>query len=244
MDNLDVVIKRIRKLLALASRNSSVAEAASAAAEAQRLMTKYQLEMASVEAHEGTVAGAVIQEAIEESHGKLVRWRSTLAMAVAEANQCRSIWLTDGKGHKGALTFFGTQANVQMAKALFESVAEQIERLTKEALAKAKIVELGEIKIYGGSFRLGAVSAVRGRLVELTEERDRRLKAQAALPAGPAVTALAVFDRNQSAIENYLGKAFDSPVRNVAPSRQRITPDGFADGKVAGSSIHLGKQLA
>ncbi len=226
------ILIRIKKLLALANRNSSVEEAASAMAEAQRLMSKHQIDMATVEDGEPS---SVTVEAIEQEHGQIVRWRAVLAMAVAEANFCCSVWVQNGRRGHGALTFFGAKANVTMAKALFELLVAQIERLTKEAISREVRKAAINARTFGDSFRLGAVLVIRQRLASLNEERD-------AAVAVSSETALTVIRRNDAAIESAIASL--GKLQSTGESRAQVVPNAFKAGKAAGESVHIGQQLA
>jgi hypothetical protein len=157
-------------------------------------------------------------------------------MSVAEANFCRSVWVQNGRRGGGAITFFGTQANVTMAKALFELVAAQIDRLTKEAVLTATRKAAIDARQFGESFRLGAVAIVRKRLAALTEERDVQVAASS------SSTALALITRNDEAIERAIAAIGKPGV--TGESKARVEARAFEKGLAAGAGIHIGKQLA
>lgn len=82
---MQAVMERIQKLLNLAVKNSNADEAASAAAKAQELLVRYNLDAATVEKAGGAVDGRR-EEA--KTRGGFYRWQRELWTAVARLNYC------------------------------------------------------------------------------------------------------------------------------------------------------------
>lgn len=97
------VYARIQKLLALAdsARNSSEAEAASAAAKVQDLLQEYGLTLAQVEAEGGSTDQGGGRGTVTTDRRALYRWQRDLMAALAENNFClhrvREVEALDGK---------------------------------------------------------------------------------------------------------------------------------------------------
>lgn len=81
----DDVLKRIQGLLNLAAKNSQPEEAASAAAKAQELLARHNLDAATVENHAAIKDGKREQAAVD---GGAYAWQRELWRAVAELNFC------------------------------------------------------------------------------------------------------------------------------------------------------------
>lgn len=105
---------KLRKLLRLAQQHDSAEEAAVAYAQAQRIATLNGLRLDEVAAseHADEPEPPLVVEKIErmciDTSRKTVVWRSLLALALAEANNCR----------------------------MYRSITEQIERLAREAVQR------------------------------------------------------------------------------------------------------------
>lgn len=138
---MDRVIAKIQKLLLKTKDGSgtSEAEAESAMRVAQDLMSKYNLDMAVIEAAAGP-AGPRAERVKEEMPGSArFKWQRQLAKYVAEANFCYHLLkcesrVVDSRGtHYGRLhhsyqhVFVGRKANVITAQLLYRYLTETIE---------------------------------------------------------------------------------------------------------------------
>lgn len=126
-ENLDRVLERIRRLLALAEDPaSSENEAMLAFDRAKRLMDEYAISEWML--HEDTRGKepVVEREVRFERRESVNRFRVTLAGIVAGANRCRTYW----SGHRAgnnmtvpvSVTFYGVESDVRMAEALWTSM--------------------------------------------------------------------------------------------------------------------------
>ena len=93
----DHVIKKVRKLLALAEGKANEHESANALAQAQRLMDEYKIEQALIEEPETETTIEeelrVWEDPIDRMGGsKAVRWKGALASSIAKANGCYIYW--------------------------------------------------------------------------------------------------------------------------------------------------------
>lgn len=109
---IDVVIRKVQKLLALAdeSRNPSEAEAIAASMQAQKLLAKYNIDIA-------TVTGEEKDEPIEQviaDVGTGKKWKYTLANVVAESYCCKCFY-------HGAemIVFYGFASDTLIARRVF-----------------------------------------------------------------------------------------------------------------------------
>lgn len=109
---IEEVIRKVQKLLALAdqSRNPSEAEAIAASMQAQKLLAKYNLEIADI-------TGEEKKEEIEQviaDVGTGNKWKYTLANAIADSYCCKCYY-------HGAemIVFYGYQSDVLIASRVF-----------------------------------------------------------------------------------------------------------------------------
>lgn len=109
---IEEVIRKVQKLLALAdqSRNPSEAEAIAASMQAQKLLAKYNLEIADI-------TGEEKKEEIEQviaDVGTGNKWKYTLANAIADSYCCKCYY-------HGAemIVFYGYQSDVLIARRVF-----------------------------------------------------------------------------------------------------------------------------
>lgn len=111
-DHMEVVIRKINKLLALAdqSKNPEENEAIAASLMAQRLLAKYNLSLADVR-------GERPEEEVEQSIadvGSGKKWKYTLAQVVANNFACKHYIV----GHE-QIVFYGYQADIIAARRVF-----------------------------------------------------------------------------------------------------------------------------
>lgn len=130
----DSILNKIQKLLNMTTeRGCTQPEAENAAAQVQRLLFKYKLSMAEVEAadpDEKQVNHITEQSqftGIKKNEG---RWRSTLAHKVARYNFCNCL-----QSHRGLSVYFiGTETDIEVVKELYFWIIEQLEELCRQAL--------------------------------------------------------------------------------------------------------------
>lgn len=192
------ILRRIKKLLDRAEQDDkSPKEAAIAATEAARLMTKYRLDRAMVEAVTGERRSEPIgMETVFALPTKtLPGWIFRLARAVAECNHCKHFFshefiVVDGKRkYCRVVRAIGRATDLQAVKLLLEFVGREIERLAQCALAE-RVCSCGERKVlrqtcagcgcdresprtYGTNFRIGAAETIGERLRALAKASDR-----------------------------------------------------------------------
>lgn len=109
---IESVIKRVQKLLALAdtSRNPSEGEALAASMQAQRLLAKYNLDIA-------TVTGKPKEEEISQiiaDVGTGNKWKYNLADVIARSYCCKTFFL----GHD-RIVFYGFQSDALIARRVY-----------------------------------------------------------------------------------------------------------------------------
>lgn len=79
---MEAVVERIKKLLSLAKNNTSVHEAATAAALAQKLLQENKLQLADVEATRDELGEKVEMSTFLEEGVRVITWRSQLTTSV------------------------------------------------------------------------------------------------------------------------------------------------------------------
>ena len=124
--NIEKIVERVRKLLALAKNNPNEQEAASAAAKAQELLEAYNLEMSDT--HETKVA----QRADKKRDGGLYKWQRNIWNGVARLNFCHYIsirGLSAGSVYEHRV--IGSHANVLTTELMAQYLQDTVERLAQ-----------------------------------------------------------------------------------------------------------------
>lgn len=195
----DSLIEKIKKLFALAQRknnndgSTNEAEASAAMAMAQQLLTKYNLDVKTIQDSEKKDSAATASGPREKRQVKrsaMYRWQQTFWGRLAKVNYCFhwTVEVTEPRKDNPYRkvkrhVVLGSEANVAVVTVMGEYLTETIERLlpydNREALSNSAI-----------SWREGCAE----RLIQRVEENCRKMKENGFDVEGAQCTALAVQD--------------------------------------------------
>lgn len=174
-DNLDKVIERINKLLALARDGGATeAEAELAMAKAQEMMAEYNLSAATLEAKGGKKEDRVKQR---EDQNLMYTWKRELLEQVAKVNFCH-VFIVEKKtaaGQKigGGYQIIGRESNTVATRVMFNYLLATIEKLLVTEVGTSPQERYSR---WGHSFRIGCADRLKDRL---QERHDAKLEEQA-----------------------------------------------------------------
>jgi len=212
-EKLQKVMQKVVQLRALAARAGTQAEAETAAAQAESLIAKYQIDEASI----------VFPDAAEsiEQHdplwsGKLNEtWRGSLCAGLSKDHGCAVVATREGNGTTYRIA--GRKSDVEIVRYMFAWLTVEIERLAQREKGRADKT----------AFRCGAVT---GALRAMREARAEEVKAS---PAG-ASAALVLSNRSDESM-NFLQKSLGG--RFGSSRTSRVAVDAFRRGLSAGAGI-------
>lgn len=213
MADNSATLEKIRRLLALAT-SSNEYEAAAAAAKAQELLFKHNLDMAQIkdEDDDNDVGMLLYPEVNQDA------WRASLIDAVARATGCRVVRDRGASASFTAYTLFGQPANIKVVIYLYEYLARELDRLAPKGIR------------IGQDWRLGAISAIGAKLqATLTEFAE----------ASPDTRAL-VTTTNQL-VANRMRQQYPNLVSSRGPSVRNGA--AYEQGRQAGENIALRRAL-
>ena len=181
-ENLESVMRRIAKLLAIAQDDrANPEEAASAAGMAERIMRKYQLEHADVivaSLKAGNDMDTVDCVASAKTNGTKVlevpTWAGWLAVQVAKVNDCGAKIVRTADGEK-AVRFYGFKSDVQVAGYMFNYLVATTNRLCKEFL-KSEAYQLDgrrAVNSYRQGVSMGILSNLKAQTAEKAEDAKK-----------------------------------------------------------------------
>jgi len=239
------IIDRVRKLLALA-QSDNVHEAANAAAQAQKLMSKHAIEEAALTVEDDEDDDEPItNDVLAFTKGsRIATWKLYLASNITEANGC-SYYYRNGlsKFDKSRISIVGRASDATKCRYLFAYITKEIDRLTKQE-SKARG---GAGRTWCNSFRLGAQAEVGKRIREATEQAGDEMRELAAAQDRVQGTGSTALVRINSAIEKIEKRKTEAHVwmhdklnlgkGNARPSA--FDGAGYAAGKRAGASINI-----
>lgn len=225
------ITEKIKKLLTLAE-SSNVHEASLAAARAQELMDRYEIELSSLN------PVSPQSEPIEQHSdffmaGRIENWRGMLLNSLCDANTCK-VWKRRMKYENTLLVVAGTKTNVQTVRYMFNALSRVVEQLSLQ--------HRGGGKSFIASFKVGAATAICHKIYASKEATRKAMYQEASTQGAQALMridgALAVIKEREKELQKFLdgiglniGKGKSMPIRNR---------NGFASGMQAGEKVDIG----
>ncbi len=237
--DLERIVERVRKLLAL-STSQNPHEAALAAAKAQALLFRHNLSLALVEADLEPGRGdrsAFINERFDS--GGRMHWRRALLGAIARHNFCRGVSYSGTRD----VGIVGEPHNVAVVKDLYAFLVREISRLADLGAAGNPDLDPEGVPAWKRSFYLGAARTIARRLAE------QRRRDVADIAADPRSTALVVSkDRElEEAFRQHFPEVPPDPragKRQGGGARKPRDSDGYRAGVRAAQRIPLNLVIA
>lgn len=204
---LDNVLKKLRKLQKLyegAKAINSEGEAANAAALIKKLLAEYNLTIDEVGTEEQKKENEKIENEIFSGythHSIGGQWEYRLWYVLCKWNFCKCFMY--GNSYK-RLIMFGSKANIEIVKWMFEVLSERFVEFSVERWKKYRLTEEYAMQIHKCSkdrfqrgYLQGAVEGLDAKLTEINK-RDKQVEPE----FDAKVTALAV--RSNTAIDQYI----------------------------------------
>ena len=239
-ENLSAVMRRIEKLLAMASdTRGNSNEAAAAAAMAARVMKKHQLSeadivIAKMKAGDDLESSCVVPTLAEwkEPLKRVPRWASLLATMVARLTETKAVLSKThtAKGSEACVCFMGFSPDVKLAIYMMQYLQKEFRRFRADFTGTYTYKEKGftALRSYTDGLTIG-ICAV------LQEEIDAVAAEEAAAASSSTSTAIVV--AKAAAITERFGE-FGAGKKVV------MTPkEGFHEGVRDGKTITINKGL-
>lgn len=225
------IIEKIQKLLRFAGDSrGNPNEVARAAAQAEAMLRKYNLEMTEVILQDMqnnvdaiTDSTVFLRYRVGKVYHKIPAWAQWIAVGTAELFDCHvkmSPAVNAAGKYEFAFRFFGYHTDLQIVSWMMDYLLAEIYRAGKDH-PNIKGIRGAE------SFRLGAANIIASRLQALKRERD------AAYQQSSSGTALVL--RKRDAITEKYGEFGYGKAKN----RSKIDPEAYHAGCVAGSKVNL-----
>lgn len=249
------VLRRVQKLLAIANDDRANAnEAAAAAAQAENIMRKYQIEHADVlraeilsgagEFDTADVVANMKRDDLNRTPLKVVpKWAQGVAIKIARLNDCEvRLGFMNRVGKEevrdASLRFYGFKSDVQVASWMFDFIVNSLICAQREWSKRTSL----RGKVEAESFRDGFAMTVMRRLEELRMEREAAMNAPAPGTAEPkageqpvksAASELVVVKK--SAIADHFGDF----KYNTYKSHKQRNHSAMSEGRQAGERVNI-----
>ena len=216
-ENMDRIIEKISKLLAMANDSSSPNEAMIAARRARALMDKHQLEVSDIEAAKGS---QFLELKYELNGSRTPKWMVSLASASSSLNDCRVLRQRGIYDTNMSFVFQGFKADTIVAKLTFEYFVEACEKQLKQQALRGTSKR--------NFFRLGFAQQVSYRCALIVNERQQTMVSS---------TGTALIPLKMSQIIEYFGETGTykpAPTRNASSEEVQAYMRGVEQGKQLG----------
>lgn len=221
---LDGIVSKVRKLLAL-SQSSNEHEAALAAARAQDLLFRYNLEMSTVEGIEHKQP--YDRHQLDLGTGKALEWKRDLIWCLCRYNFCKAVSWSGTK----AMSIIGQRHNYEAVIGLYEYLTSAFARMVERAFTEYRLAGGTDHHMsYKTSWLAGAVLGVNAQLREQRKANESESAASSAL----VVTTEAELEAAAEAAFGKTTKHQGSKSKSAA---------GMMAGYAAGKTIGLHKQV-
>lgn len=229
-EDLEGVLRRIQKLLAIAGdHRADPNEAAAAARMAERTMRKYQLEHSDVIVAELKRGQGMHSEdciATAKTNGTRVKmvppWASMLAVVVGQLMECGGLETYHKDTHEKCIRFYGFKQDVVVAKWIFEYLVATTNRLSVDFMKTGAYLDATSPRSTVASYRRGVTIGIISLIKEEIAARNKE----------PSTgTSLIVVKR--SAIEAEFGEVFKTKKAVVS----------YRDTGSFGHGVHDGRQV-
>jgi hypothetical protein len=228
----DVLLSRIRKLLAMAEADGLPDEARETYnAKAAELIAQYGIDRALLE--EGGRRPVSAADLVLEVHPPYARDKISLLAGIAGPLGCRLVHRTERRGGTTghAAHLFGMEADLDRAQVLFTSLLVQ----QAHGLALARPPAREDARAFRRSWMAGFAVAVRDRLAAAERRARERADAQGASVGGSSL-ALVLADRG-ARVDAHLASQY--PKLRAVRTRQ-LSGSGGPAGYVAGERADIG----
>lgn len=226
--NMQAIIEKVQKLLAL-SKSSNVSEAANAAAAANRLIDTYRLSVADLNA-EGTMEDPLDQDGgfIYET-GKVTHWKKLLLSVLVE--HYGLYYYNDGDWSRGRkfsrFRLVGRKSDIAVCRYMFAWLVVECQRL-------ADIEAKGQGRVFVASYCEGFVNGIYKQLKLSRAEVEKTASS----------SAIVKIDARASEAKNYAYGLVKGLHQAKSASYRHVDYDAFYAGKTKGENIHLGSSLS
>lgn len=229
------VLEKIKKLLRLA-QSDNPNEAALAAAKAQELMDRHQIQAAMLdekgaeEPDEDIVHFSDRDDALDDLGGRRAVWKGSLASTISEHNACVAYY----SGSR--IVMVGRPTDVAAVRYLYVYAVKAIEDLVKKQGA-------GHGRTWYNNYRQGCVKAISEKLWAQRQATYKEVRSEAKASGGGAAlvkveNAITRFDEKKLETKRWTKKHLN--LRSGGRSYSRHDHDAFSRGKRDGASINMG----
>ncbi len=245
--NLDRILQKIKKLLALAT-SSNIHESCAAGAMAQEIIEKYRLSSDLIrglqeteETPEEIVNFADYDVYLFEVERPLYAWEGFLSVVLSEANNCK-VWAETATQPGGKnitrIGLVGTLSDAKLTTHMFHLLLVEITRLSEISIEEIKKANkpIPSVEMWHNGFRYGAVKEIETRLKALKGKVEEEFKEEFGHALIHVSNAIAKQEKRKKDVETFFTSKFA-----IVPASNHYWYDtrAHAAGVVAANQLDL-----
>jgi hypothetical protein len=249
--NREDIERKIIALQRLSENAGTKEEAAAAAAQAQRLITKYKIDTAILDAtldESGPVEDIMFHEDALCLMSRKVTWKTYLALHLARANGTESVldryWDHNMKS-RTRIRLVGKHSNVENTRIMFDFCCKEIQNLVKlrqERVRRGRLPEPEHPQAYYNSYRMGCVDAIRANIAQERINLENQMREQAGREGKLVVLDKALMALKQEG-EDSKRWMNDNLKLKTEPFKPTSSREGREAGKREGADIYGNRDL-
>lgn len=238
MTPLEKIKTRIQKLLALAQDTSSPHEAAIAAQRVQKLMAKFNLEMADVIAEELQDEDNLVQVDRAFKYKRTPSYIGKIEVAIARAFNCevRGRWQMHNGIEYDVTEIYGYKTDVEIVKHLCDYICGQLDAMAKRVKVPEQYRQYGYTRRYMSDWRKGATKEICRKIRDFYGADDHQNDSMEEASSGAASTNLVALKKD--AIRRKFGE-----FEYCSGTTHYYTREGMVAGGQAASMIDVNQKI-
>ncbi len=231
---MEKIIERIRKLLALASNNSSEHEREAALAKAHAMLLEHNLAMSDVagqeEVEEEIAANTVSYKFTAQP------WSRWIASAIAELYFCKFYWSKKMPSQTVIITFVGTKADAEIAHAVANMVLTSVWQGALLASRQQVATTPAKARL---DFASAAAKTIYWRCKALRQAAERGETAES---DGRALVVASIYQKKLDAAQSWMNEhvTLNKPRKTVTVNRYSAAAEA---GRAHGEKVQLTMSL-
>lgn len=235
---MTAIIDKIKKLMALADKNSGATEAEmeTALAMAQALMMKHAIDEDAIA---DKPAPGVIEKKLD---GEFRPWMSALAMAAGALNMTKTLESKWSGRNRTSFYFVGRPEGIEASELLFQQLIKEVNRLFKLNMGVKLGLSMDDRRVYRENFKFGCAVRIYNRVQRMLEElRNDNLKA-IEKTGSTALVVSSTMDQRLGEINDWVAVKYPK-IKKGKESRKKNNL-GYGSGWKAGEEAKIREELS
>lgn len=233
----DNIIEKIRKLMALADKNSGATESEMevALSMAQALMMKHAIDEDRIRPKD---APGAKERVVGDDGVGFMPWMTNLAAAAATLNMCKSLQQKLHNGHY-AFFFVGRPEAAEAAEMLLKQLIKEVDRLYKMNMPKT--IPQSQRGKYRDNFKFACSTRINARAWQIMETMKKDDQLAINKTGSTALVVASTVAQRLREAEDWINEKYGDTIK--ATKRRGRSGQGLAEGLRAGDQAKIREEL-